>query len=111
MGQFTVGQVVSSAFPFSDLKSKKYRPALIVAVVDFDNLILCQITSKPYSSTMAIELSEQNFAQGSLPVKSYIRPDKLFTAEESIVSTKYGELKPEKLRHTLLALRNLFIDA
>jgi mRNA interferase MazF len=109
MGQFTVGQVVSSAFPFSDLKSKKYRPALVVAVVDFDNLILCQITSKPYSSTMAIELSEQDFAEGSLPVKSYIRPDKLFTADESIVSIKYGELKPEKLQNTLAALRSLFV--
>lgn len=110
MGNFTVGQVVSSSFPFSDLKTSKYRPALVVAIVDFDNLILCQITSKPYSSTMAIELSEQDFAEGSLPAKSYIRPDKLFTAEESIVSTKYGELKPEKLRHTLSVLRNLFVD-
>jgi len=109
MGQFTVGQVVSSAFPFSDLKSKKYRPALIVAVVDFDNLILCQITSKPYSSSMAIELSEQDIAEGSLPVKSYIRPDKLFTADESIVSMKCGKLKPEKLQNTLAALRNLFV--
>src|ERR1700676_233050 len=100
MGKFALGQIVSSAFPFSDLKSKKYRPALIVAVVDFDNLILCQITSKPYSSTMAIELSEHDFAEGSLPVKSYIRPDKLFTADESIVSTKYGKLEPDKLRNT-----------
>jgi mRNA-degrading endonuclease toxin of MazEF toxin-antitoxin module len=111
MGQFTVGQVVSSAFPFSDLKSKKYRPALVVAVVDFDNLILCQITSKPYSSTMAIQLSEQDFASGSLPVTSYIRPDKLFTANESIVSTKYGRLKPDRLRETLRVLSNLFAVA
>jgi mRNA interferase MazF len=110
MGRFTVGQVVSCAFPFLDLKSKKYRPALIVAVVDFDNLILCQITSKPYSSTMAIVLSKQDFDSGSLPVKSHIRPDKLFTADESIFSTKYGELKPEKLRKTLSVLRNLFVD-
>lgn len=57
---------------------------------------------------MAIELSEQDFASGSLPVKSYIRPDKLFTADESIVSTKYGELKPDKLRNTLLVLSSLF---
>jgi mRNA-degrading endonuclease toxin of MazEF toxin-antitoxin module len=108
MGQFKVGQVVSITFPFSDLKSKKYRPALIVAVADFDNLILCQITSKAYSSTMAIELSEQDFNKGNLPVTSYIRPDKLFTAEESIVSTKYGELKKEKLRNTLAVLCKLF---
>ena len=110
MGQFKVGQVVTSAFPYSDLRTNKHRPALVVAIVDFDNIILCQITSKPYSSTMAIELSEQDFISGGLPVKSYIRPDKLFTAEHSIVSTIYGALKPEKLRDTLSTLRNLFVD-
>ncbi len=62
MGKFAVGQVVSSAFPFSDLKSHKYRPAVIVAVVDFDDAILCQITSKPYSSSSPIPL-----ASGNLP--------------------------------------------
>lgn len=85
MGQFTVGQVVSSAFPFSDLTSRKYRPALIMAIVDFDNLILCQITSKSYSSSMAIRLTQADFTKGSLPITSYLRPDKLFTAEASIV--------------------------
>ncbi len=110
MGQFTVGQVVTSAFPFSDLKAQKYRPALIVAIVDFDNLILCQITSKPYSSTMAIELTKPDFIEGSLPVKSYVRPDKLFTAETSIVSKMYGELNTQKLDRVLTTLRNLFVE-
>src|ERR1039458_9665939 len=98
MGQFTVGQVVSSVFPFSDLTSRKYRPALIVAIADFDDLILCQITSKPYASSLAIELSKTDFSKNGLPIKSYIRPDKLFTADTSIVSKVYGELKPSKLQ-------------
>jgi mRNA interferase MazF len=110
MGQFTVGQIVSSAFPFSDLATKKYRPALIVAIADFDDLILCQITSKPYSSAMAIELTEADFKKGGLPIKSYIRPDKLFTTDESIVRKVYGELKPEKFQNVLEALRNLFSE-
>ena len=46
MGQFAVGQVVSALFPFSDLSSRKYRPALIVAIVDLDDLILCQSNVK-----------------------------------------------------------------
>ena len=111
MGQFTVGQVVTSAFPFSDLTSLKYRPAVIVAIVDFDDLILCQITSKSYASSMAIELTEADFATGSLPIKSYVRPDKLFTTEASIISKTYGQLKPAKLRQTHKALRNLFAES
>lgn len=108
MGKFTVGQVVSSAFPFSDLKTRKYRPALIVAIVDFDDLVLCQITSSPYSSSMAIKLLESDFDDGGLPVISYIRPDKLFTTDTSIVSTVYGELKLVKLQQVHATLRSLF---
>jgi mRNA interferase MazF len=108
MGQFKIGQVVSSAFPFSDLTYRKYRPALIVAVVDFNDLVLCQITSKPYASSMAIKLSRSDFTKGTLPVNSYIRPDKLFTADASIVSRVYGELAPEKLQRVQVTLRNLF---
>lgn len=108
MGKFTVGEVVSCAFPFSDLKARKYRPALVVAIVDFDDLVLCQITSNPYSSSMAIKLSGEDFADGSLPVSSYIRPDKLFTTEVSIVSKVYGKLKPVKLQQVHTTLRSLF---
>ena len=108
MGKFTVGQVVSNAFPFSNLSTHKYRPALIVALAEFDNIVLCQITSKPYSGSLAIALEMSDFTNGSLPLKSYIRPDKLFTAEQSIVSKVYGELKLEKIQQVQTSLRNLF---
>ena len=111
MGQFAVGQIVSALFPFSDLSSRKYRPALIVAIVDFDDLILCQITSKPYASSMAIVLLESDFTRGNLPIKSYIRPDKLFTAEVLIVSKVYGKLKPAKLQQVEKILRSHFVDS
>ncbi len=35
-----VGSVVLVTFPFSDLKGQKVRPALVLANVEFDNLIL-----------------------------------------------------------------------
>ena len=111
MGRFAVGQVVSSAIPFSDLSDRKYRPALIVALADLDDLVLCQITSKAYVSTKAIELTIADFATGGLPITSYIRPDKLFTAEPSIISQVYGELSPKKLQQVHAALRGLFAVA
>ncbi|MBW4061959.1 type II toxin-antitoxin system PemK/MazF family toxin [Candidatus Saccharibacteria bacterium] len=85
MVKFTVGQVVTSAFPFSDLTTQKLRPALVVAIGDFEDIILCQITSKTYSSSNPIKLTAADFVEGSLPVDSFIRPDKLFTADQSIV--------------------------
>ncbi|MGI9028038.1 MAG: type II toxin-antitoxin system PemK/MazF family toxin [Candidatus Saccharimonadales bacterium] len=109
MGQFVVGQVISSHFPFSDLTAQKRRPAVVVAVVDFDDLILCQITSKPYSSNRAIELTSPDFKTGGLPRDSYIRPDKLFTADKSVISKEHGLLSEAKLRSLKQALQELFV--
>lgn len=106
MENFTVGSVVS--FPFSNLKGKKIRPALVLAQVEFGNLILCQITSKAYSSKTAIAVEQSDFAQGMLPLKSFIRPDKLFTADVSILKGKAGELKASKKIIILKTVRKLF---
>lgn len=101
------GSVVLVAFPFSDLKGHKIRPALVLATVEFDNLILCQITSKPYSSKTAIRLESSDFSQGKLPVTSFIRPDKIFTADTSIIKNKAGELVIKKKNMVLQGVRKI----
>lgn len=108
MGKLIVGQVVASSFPFSDLSSNKRRPALVAAIVDFENIILCQITSKPYSSSSPVKLSAKDFAVGLLPVDSYIRPDKLFTADQSIAEKIYGKVTQDKLHEVHSEIRELF---
>jgi mRNA interferase MazF len=108
MGKFAVGQAVSSAFPFSDLSTRKLRPAIIVAVGDFDDIILCQITSKAYSSSKPIKLTTSDFMEGKLPLDSYVRPDKLFTADQSIVHKAYGTVSSSKLQQILTEIRQLF---
>ena len=88
-----VGSVVLVSFPFSDLKGQKVRPALVLAKVEFNNLILCQITSKPYSSKTSIKIGTDDFASGGLPIVSFVRPDKLFTADKTIIRSIAGNLK------------------
>ena len=111
MEKFTVGSVVLVSFPFSNLKGKKIRPALVLAQVEFNNLILCQITSKPYSSKSAISIEQFDFKEGMLPLKSFVRPDKLFTADKSIISGKAGELKSSKRNTILQKVRKLFTES
>jgi mRNA interferase MazF len=53
---------------------------------------LCQITSNPYADPSAIKLNEDAFASGSLQRVSYARPNKLFTAHESLFSGIAGGL-------------------
>lgn len=108
MGKFTVGNVVLVASPFSNLKGQKVRPALVLANVEFGNLILCQITSKPYTSKIAICIKSKDFATGTLPVTSYVRPDKLFTADTTIIKSIAGQLTPAIKDQILERIRALF---
>lgn len=93
MGSFKKGSVVLIRFPFSDLTSRKLRPAVIVANVGRGDHILCQVTSKPYDAE-SIELTEKEFEAGSLQRISYARPGKLFTANDSILLKEVGQLEP-----------------
>ena len=108
MGKYTVGSVVLVTFPFSNLKGQKIRPALVLANVEFGNLILCQITSKPYTSKIAICIKSTDFTEGSLPVVSYARPDKLFTADATIISSIAGQLAPTITSTVLSNVCSLF---
>ena len=110
MARFTVGDIVLVLFPFSDLKGQKLRPALVVAQAEFSNVILCQITSKPYSSKTAIKLTSDEFREGRLPIASYVRPDKLFTAESSIIQKISGKLNQKKKQIILAVMRKMFSE-
>ncbi len=110
MGKFAVGTVVLVSFPFSNLKGQKVRPALILAKVEFNNLILCQITSKPYSSKTSIKIKTHDFSSGGLPITSFARPDKLFTADKSIVKGSAGKLKELAQGKILKEVCALFVE-
>jgi mRNA interferase MazF len=98
MGKFIKGDIVVTPFPFSDLSVNKKRPALIVATLQGDDLIMCQITSKNVNDNYAVPLDSDNFKSGKLPVVSNIRPNRLFTGEaNNIIIRRAGKLKKAKL--------------
>lgn len=49
MGTFVKGDVVVAPFPFSDLSATKKRPALVIATLTGNDVILCQITTQAAS--------------------------------------------------------------
>lgn len=91
------GDVVVLPFPFSDLTENKVRPAVVLARVGRGDWILCQITSNPYGDAQAVVIDTTDFESGMLRLKSYARPSKLFTANEGLMISIEGTLKPEKL--------------
>jgi len=99
MGRFVKGDVVVIPFPFSDLSASKKRPALVIADLKGDELILCQITSAVRNEEYAILLTNSDFEEGSLPAaEGLIRTNKIFTADISLILYKSGSLKPQKIR-------------
>jgi len=108
MERFVKGDVVVIAFPFTDLSSSKKRPALVIANLKGDNIILAQITSQRRNNPDAIELKKSDFSEGLLKTDSFIVPSILFTAEDSIVEYKAGKLKAAKIKEVEKKLCEIF---
>jgi mRNA interferase MazF len=101
------GDVVVIPFPFSDLSGSKRRPAFVIAGMPGPDIILCQITSKAKSDPYAVTISSTDFISGALPLTSYVRPNKLFTANKNIILSIAGHVSDAKITaiiHTLLNL-------
>ncbi len=96
MAKFMKGDVVVVPFPFSDLTQAKKRPALVIAVLEGNDLILCQITSQISKDRYVIAINDEDFQTGSLRQLSNVRPNRVFTADNNIVLYKVGNLKQEK---------------
>ena len=98
MERFVKGDIVVLPFPFSNISATKKRPALIAATLKGDDFICCQITSEARFDEYAVELKNEDFKQGGLYQTSRIRPNRLFTADRSIVLYRIGALKEMKMK-------------
>jgi mRNA interferase MazF len=107
MGPFAAGQVVVLPFPYSDLSGQKLRPVLLLASAGYDDWVISQITSNPFSDPFAVQLTEKEFSSGGLGHTSYVRPAKLFTAHSSLIAANRGALRPrvfEEIREAVIAV-------
>ncbi|MBM3238239.1 type II toxin-antitoxin system PemK/MazF family toxin [Candidatus Poribacteria bacterium] len=101
MGTFVKGDVVVVPFPFSDLSAAKRRPALVVATLIGDDVILCQITSRAVSDSYTIPITDDDFATGGLRQGSNVRPNRLFTADSHTILYRVGTLKTTKVQEVV----------
>jgi mRNA interferase MazF len=110
VGAFAVGDVVLVPFPYTNLEIVKKRPALVAGRAAFGDVILCQITSRPYSSSNAIVIQPAEVSGGGLARESYARPDKLFTADPAIAVRKLGRLSTAVTHRVRAEIASIFID-
>ncbi len=107
------GEVILVLFPYSNLKSAKVRPALVVQAnnlqTDLPQLIVAMITSRMFRanhpSRVTITLSSSEGQQSGLLTDSVVMTDNLATIAESEIDRKIGSLPMDALdlalRHTL----------
>ena len=108
MGKPLVGEVVVLPFPQTNLQTGKRRPALVVADLTGDDLILCQITSQSRHDSYSISLVSTDFERGRLNIDSFIRANRLFTVDHTVILYSAAKVQVSKLQEVRARIRHLF---
>jgi len=108
MGKPIAGEVVVLPFPQTDLQAGKRRPALVVADLHGHDVILCQITSQSRRDGYSVPLTRGDLERGHLSVDSFIRPNRLFTVEQSVILYPAAKVNNSKLNEVRAKIRDLF---
>lgn len=107
MAGFVKGDIVVVPFPFSDLTTTKRRPALVIANLEGNDLILCQITSQQIKDKYAVTINDGDFKFSTLNQISNVRPNKIFTADNRIILYSIARLKSDKMNEVIDVIINI----
>lgn len=105
MNKLNFGDIVLLKFPFTDGKTYKRRPALIINDFDDGDVIVCRITSQIYNTSNDILI--QDWEKAGLKLPSVIRVHKMATLEKDLVEIIMGQVEnaiKEKVRTTISRL-------
>jgi mRNA interferase MazF len=83
----------------------------VAAVLNGNDLILCQITSKNRNDSYSVPLSDSDQNRDAIKVESVIRPNRIFTAEKSIILYRIGKVNPDKAKEVEDVLVRIFKGA
>jgi len=96
--------IVLLPFPFSDLSSTKLRPVLVLSASNLQgDFLAVQITSQLHH-VIQTPLADTDLIAGNLPKVSVIRPDKLFSLNQSLVVRRIGKLSSPALARVRAAV-------
>jgi len=94
--RFEQRDIVLVPFPFTDLSSIKQRPVLVLSNNRYnqktEDIVTCGITSNLKDREYSVLITKKDLEAGSLPVKSRIKIDKIFTLKQSLIRRKLGKV-------------------
>jgi mRNA interferase MazF len=92
--------IVLIPIPFSDLSSNKKRPVIIISndgynKNNFDIIVVAITSNLIFKNEYCLEIDNNNLEKGTLPKKSQIRCDKIYTLSKNIVAKKFNNVNEE----------------
>ena len=100
------GDIVLIKFPFTTLSKSKKRPVLIIKDENkYGDFVCFQITSKS-NQTNLYALDNSVFIENSLSLASYVKYDKCFTLNTSIIDKKLTSIN----KITIEEIKKLFCN-
>jgi mRNA interferase MazF len=102
MPTFSFGEVVLMPFSYTDLRSSKRRPGLVLVDSGDEDVLVAKITTKQYDSQYEILLADWQSA--GLFAPSFVRIHKLLAVEKSHIIQHLGRLSSSDLKQ----VQNIF---
>ncbi len=107
MKKLIFGDIVLLKFPFTDGKSFKKRPAMVI-LDHKEDIIVARITSKKYDGDFDVEL--EDWADAGLLAPSWVRLHKVATLQKSLVEKKLGRLQGFDPEDVLQVFSDMYLD-
>ena len=102
---FNQGDIVLINIPFSDLRSSKKRPALIVSKDEYnrkqEDVIIAAITSNLKVKDYTVEFDNNDLKSGAVLKKSCVRADKLYTLNKLLIIERFAVVSDEIFQKTI----------
>lgn len=108
MERFVAGDIIVIPFPFTDLSNSRRRPALVLANLEGDDIVICEITSIMRKDSYVVFLENKELESGKLKTRSIIRPNRMLTIHKSKINYKFGKIRDSKLKEVLEKIKIVF---
>jgi len=106
MTRYSFGDIVIIGFPFTNMNSAVLRPAVVLADVGDEDIIVSKITSQ--RRDVETDLYINNWQDKGLLRKSYVRLSKIATLNRKDIRKKISSLDEEDQRKAKEILKKLF---
>jgi len=108
-------EMVLIPIPYSDLKSKKRRPVIVISNNLYnqktEDIVVVAVTSNIETKEYTLLITQNDMDEGNLPRDSMIRVDKIYSLSQLIVVKRLGKIKEATFESIIALLNRLMASA